>query len=112
MPAACGAAALVPKKFGWVSGSRIESATKNVVLPPSVAATSGLRRMSGRAKRLPAESNRIGSSPPAEVKSSGSSGRNGSYAATEVAPRALLWPNVAGASWLTYSVFCSPSNIA
>ena len=45
--AACGAAALVPKKFGCVSGSRPLSATKNVVFPPSVAATCGLRRICG-----------------------------------------------------------------
>jgi hypothetical protein len=42
--AACGADALVPKKFGCVSGSRALSRTKNVVLPPSAAETSGLRR--------------------------------------------------------------------
>ena len=56
MPAACGAAALVPKKFGCVSGSSFESTVKNVVFPPSVAATCGARRMSGLGSRLPAES--------------------------------------------------------
>ena len=54
--AACGAAALVPKKFGWLSGSSLESTVKNVVLPPSVAASCGARRMSGRGSRFPAES--------------------------------------------------------
>ena len=78
MAAACGAAALVPKKFGRLSASSAASDTKNVVFPPSVAATSGLRRICGCGNRLPAESNRIGRSPPTEVKSSGSVGRNGS----------------------------------
>ena len=56
IPAACGAAALVPKKFGCVSGSSLESSVKNVVFPPSVAVTCGTWRMSGLGSRLPAES--------------------------------------------------------
>jgi hypothetical protein len=54
--AACGAAALVPKKFGRVSGSRAVSRVKNVVLPPSADATWGVRRICGRGYRFPEES--------------------------------------------------------
>ena len=71
MAAACGADALVPKKFGCVSGSRALSAAKNVVLPPSAAATCGVRRSCVFSYRLPSESKDTGVTPPWEVKTSG-----------------------------------------
>src|SRR4029079_19503898 len=45
--AACGAAALVPKKFGKVSSSCKASLLKKVVFAPSIAARSGFWRTSG-----------------------------------------------------------------
>jgi hypothetical protein len=49
--AAWGAAADVPKKFGWASGSNPMSAPKNVVLVPSAAEISGLKRKTGAPAR-------------------------------------------------------------
>ena len=43
-------------------------------------------------------------SPPGEVYGSGRNGRNGSYAATAVAPLAIVCPVIAGDSGSTYSV--------
>ncbi len=43
-------------------------------------------------------------SPPGEVYGSGRNGRNGSYAATAVAPLAMVCPVIAGDSGSTYSV--------
>ena len=51
MAAACGADALVPKKFGSVSSSSRASSKKNVVLAPSIAARSGFSRTSGLLSR-------------------------------------------------------------
>ena len=45
LPAAWGAAALVPKKFGIVSSSRAVSLVKNVVFPPSGPVNRGFGRM-------------------------------------------------------------------
>src|SRR5437870_3202998 len=66
-----GAAALVPKKFGLPLPSL--SKPKNVVSPPSGAVMSGVCRMTGEARRLPAVSKRIGV-PPAEEKDSTTGG--------------------------------------
>jgi hypothetical protein len=67
-PAACGAAAEVPTKFGKPvpSGS---IPPKNVVSAPSGAVMSGCWRTSGGASRCPAVSKRMGL-PPAEEKPS------------------------------------------
>ncbi len=80
-PAACDAAAEVPKKFG----KPVESESfppKNVVSTPSGAVMSGCWRTSGMASRLPAVSKRMGV-PPADENVSMSGG---------------FWPKL-GVSW-------------
>ena len=71
-PAACGAEAEVPKKFGKPvpSGSL---PPKKVVSAPSGAEMAGCARTSGVASRLPAVSNRMGV-PPADENVSISGG--------------------------------------
>ena len=67
-PAACGAAADVPKKLGKPSPSM--STPKNVVSAPSGATISGLfAQGSGVPSRVPAVLNRIGVFPPEEKNS-------------------------------------------
>ena len=84
MPAACGVAADVPKKFGYEAsfwqeafvvgsspvdgyGGLSEASVnpRNVVLTPSGPTKSGFWRTSGVARRVPAVVNRIGA-PPCE----------------------------------------------
>src|SRR6267154_2976281 len=93
--AACGAAALVPKKLGKVSASCAASETKKVVFAPSMAARSGLARTSGRRSGLFCLS-KYEVDGPGEVNASGMNGGKNAYAATLVAPRAELWPKVIG----------------
>ncbi|MDQ3581446.1 MAG: hypothetical protein M3495_07440 [Pseudomonadota bacterium] len=72
-PAACGAAAEVPKKFGKPSASGSTPGMKNVVLAPSGAVIAGCARTSGVASRFPAVSKKMGV-PPAEEDVSMSGG--------------------------------------
>src|SRR5258708_28681630 len=80
MPATCGAAAEVPKKFGKLALFRQAETVlvsslagilnpRKVSLPPSGPTKSGFCRNTGDASRAPVTSNRIGS-PPAEENDS------------------------------------------
>ena len=86
MPAACGVAAEVPKKFGyeasfWQDGFEVlidmpaEASVypRNVVLIPSGPTKSGFWRTIGVARRVPVVSKRIGA-PPSEEKLSSCAG--------------------------------------
>src|SRR5215831_11593468 len=101
IPAAWGAEADVPQKFGNPSGSRSTPGKKKVVLTQSGATISGLSaRGSGVESRLPARSNRIGVAPDEEkeFKTGGDTPNCGvlKYAAapTASAPTAFAWPNI------------------
>ena len=73
--AAWGAAELVPEKFGLASGSLVASPPKSDVLAASIAATVGLRRISGAGSRLAFLSKKIVAGP-GEVNVSGWFGLN------------------------------------
>src|SRR3954447_8353374 len=80
-PAACGAAELVPEKFGLVSRSLPESFAamapfgKSDVFAASIAATRGISRVSGCGNRFASLSKKI-TAGPGDVKASGIFGRN------------------------------------
>ena len=96
-PAACGAAAEVPKNSGKVPGAAAPGG-KNVVSTPSGALMSGLRRMIGTASRLPDRSKKMGVPPADEdVASTGGLTPNAGVsskltAPTAIAPSAFEWP--------------------
>src|SRR5437762_1557321 len=69
MAAACGAAALVPKKLGKVSPS-LSWKPKKEVLTPSTATICGFLRVRGLARRVPLRSKRMGVLPAEEYFSS------------------------------------------
>src|SRR5947209_3055121 len=99
--AAAGAAALVPKKLGKVSGSEVLSAKKKVVFPPSGAVKFGRCRTIAEPSRVPVVSNRM-LVLPREEKGSTSGGFTPyagvlyhGAAATAAAPLALACPKIA-----------------
>src|SRR3954464_3984853 len=97
MAAACGAAALVPKKLGKASPS-LSWNPKKEVLTPSTATICGFFRVIGLARRVPLVEKRIGvfpeeeyfSSTPGATPYSGVS--NQAAAPTAMAPAAFSWP--------------------